>query len=85
MGDGRGACRRGGGSQEGGGTACKQFTLGKLSRLYERSGFEGKGRFKTQVGGGSTVGGKKTSRRRQGRDPNTVMEPNQASYISMLT
>ena len=67
------------------GDGLQAVQLGQIEPLVRAQWFEGKGRFKTQVAGGSTVGGKKTSRRRQRRDPNTVMEPNQASYISMLT
>ena len=37
------------------------------------------------MAGGSTVGSKKDGRRRKRRDPDPVMEPDEASDIRMLT
>ena len=73
--DGRGAYRTGGGSPEGG-SASQQVCLGRLSHVSECSGFEDKGRLKTQVTGGSAIGGEKAIRRGQWRKPDSIVEPN---------
>ena len=56
-----------------------------MSRLRKSSSFEDKWSIKAQEAGGSTIGGKKTGGGKKRREPDTVMEPDQASYISMLT
>jgi len=55
-----------------------------VSRSRKISSFEDKWSIEAQMVGGSTIGGKKTRGRRKRREPDTVVEPYQASYISML-
>ena len=74
--DGRGAYRTGGRVTGGRGSAGQQVCLGRLSHVSECSGFEDKGRLKTQVTGGSAIGGEKAIRRGQWRKPDSIVEPN---------
>ena len=74
--DGRGAYRTGGGSPEGGGVPASRSAWADWSHVSECNGFEDKGRLKTQVTGGSAIGGEKAIRRGQWRKPDSIVEPN---------